>query len=56
MSLESILHEAAQQAGLQEKKIQDLENQTSYLLNENLKMQNFIQGLRDLIENYDQRG
>lgn len=53
MSLETILHEAAQQAGLQEKKIQDLENQTSYLLNESLKMQNFIQGLKDLIDNYN---
>lgn len=53
MSLETILHEAAQQAGLQEKKIQELENQTNYLLNENSKMKNFIQGLKDLIDNYD---
>lgn len=53
MSLETILHEAAQQAGLQEKRIQELENQAIYLLNENSKMKNFIQGLRDLIDNYD---
>lgn len=53
MSLESILHEAAQQAGLQEKKIEDLQNQINYLSNENDKMRNFIQGLKDLIDNYD---